>query len=99
RDKLVTGVQTCALPIFLARLKTPGSYQIAPYHLPTNMKTHGVAMNFALFFFELGELLSRDDMKREALDHAYQVLRDFWQPDKNRSEERRVGKECIKEGG
>src|SRR6185503_1994226 len=45
-----------------SRLQRPGSYDVAPYHIPPGMKTHGVAMCFALFFFELGQVLSRKDI-------------------------------------
>ncbi len=67
----------------LARLATPGSYQLAPYHLPPGMKTHGVAMIFSLFFYELGEALNRADIKQQGLDQAYQVLNHFYRPEKN----------------
>src|SRR5437868_14841801 len=67
----------------LRRLNTPGSYQLAPYHLPPGMKTHGVAMIFSFFFYELGQLLGRDDLKQVALDHAYQVLDHFYRPEKD----------------
>jgi hypothetical protein len=72
----------------LKRIKTPGSYQLAPYHLPPGMKTHGVAMIFSFFFYELGQLLGRDDITQVALDHAYQVLNHFYRPEKGR--DRRV---------
>jgi N-acylglucosamine 2-epimerase len=65
------------------RLKTPGSYDIAPYHIPPGMKTHGVAMCFALFFFELGQVLSQKDIAENGLDHARQILNHFYQPQKD----------------
>jgi N-acylglucosamine 2-epimerase len=67
----------------MARLKSPGSYQVAPYQIPPGMKTHGVAMVFGLFFYELGHLLDRADIKASALDHAYQVLSHFYRPEKD----------------
>ena len=67
----------------LKRLRTPGSYQLAPYHLPEGMKTHGVAMIFSLFYYELGELLRRSDIMQNGLEQAYQVLNHFYQPTKN----------------
>jgi N-acylglucosamine 2-epimerase len=67
----------------LSRLNEPGSYQLAPYHLPPGMKTHGVAMIFSFFFYELGQLLGRSDIKQVALDHAYQVLNHFYRPEKD----------------
>lgn len=67
----------------LTRLATPGSYEIAPYHIPPGLKTHGVAMIFSLFFYELGEALGRDDIKRTGLDQAHEVLNDFYRPEKD----------------
>ncbi|WP_428938598.1 AGE family epimerase/isomerase [Fontivita pretiosa] len=67
----------------LARLAKPGSYGLAPYSLPPGMKTHGVSMIFGLFFFELGRLLNRQDIINNALDHAYQILKHFYRPEKD----------------
>src|SRR5699024_12094480 len=68
RDRNVTGVQTCALPILLART--------------------GVALN-DVDIIELNEAFSAQSLA---------VLRELGLPDDaahvNRSEERRVGKEC-----
>src|SRR5439155_26984178 len=50
---------------------------------PPGMKTHGVAMCFALFFFELGQVLSRNDIAENGLDHARQILNHFYQPQKD----------------
>jgi len=66
-----------------ARIARPGSYRVAPYVLEGGMKTHGVAMVFALFYSELARVLKREDIEREALDHAYQVLNHFYRPDRN----------------
>src|SRR5438552_5753837 len=68
RDDLVTGVQTCALPISVKALKGPvGDVDRFP-----NLK-----INFILRLFNA---------------HAFGDLTHFWLSD--RSEERRVGKEC-----
>jgi N-acylglucosamine 2-epimerase len=80
-EALRLGMETCEK--VRARLKTPGSYQVAPYELAPGMKTHGVAMVFALFFYELGRLLNRSDITAAALDQAYQVLNHFYRPEKD----------------
>jgi N-acylglucosamine 2-epimerase len=67
----------------LDRLGKPGSYQVAPYHIPPGMKTHGVAMIFSQFFYDLGEVLGRDDMKQNGLNLAYEVLKHFYRPEKD----------------
>jgi N-acylglucosamine 2-epimerase len=66
-----------------ARVARPGSYEVAPYALSAGMKTHGVAMIFALFYCELGRVLARPDIEREGLNHAYQVLNDFYRADRD----------------
>jgi N-acylglucosamine 2-epimerase len=65
------------------RLATPGSYQMAPYHLPAGMKTHGVAMMFSLMYHELGRVLGRKDIIDAGLDHSYQVLNHFYRPERD----------------
>jgi N-acylglucosamine 2-epimerase len=65
------------------RLAKPGSYQVAPYHIPPGMKTHGVAMLFSQFFYDLGHLLGRQDIKKSGLDLAYEVLNHFYRPEKD----------------
>jgi N-acylglucosamine 2-epimerase len=65
------------------RIQTPGSYQIAPYHIPPGMKTHGIAMVASLFFTELGRVLDRKDIFQSGLEHSYQVLKDFYKPEKD----------------
>src|SRR5205085_8131575 len=67
RDLTVTGVQTCALPIFLQDLRAP-----APQVLEDNSPAK---------FSSLGAV-------------AHPKLRAAAQDKKDRSEERRVGKEC-----
>jgi N-acylglucosamine 2-epimerase len=83
KNKVAQQLATETYDVTLRRLNTPGSYQLAPYHLPPGMKTHGVAMIFSLFFYELGDALGRDDIKREGLNQAYQVLNHFYRPEKD----------------
>jgi N-acylglucosamine 2-epimerase len=66
-----------------ARIAQPGGYEVAPYVLEPGTKTHGVAMVFALFYYELGQALARTDIERDALSHAYQVLNDFYRPERD----------------
>jgi N-acylglucosamine 2-epimerase len=66
-----------------SRLAQPGSYRVAPYALAPGMKTHGIAMVFDLFYFELARALERPDIEQEALSHAHQVLNHFYREDRN----------------
>lgn len=67
----------------LARLRRPGSYATAPYPIPPGLKTHGVAMLFSLFFFELGTSLSREDITAEGVGLAREILGDFHRPERD----------------
>jgi N-acylglucosamine 2-epimerase len=60
-----------------ARLARPGSYGFAPYGIPEGMKNLGVAMLYSLFFFELGEVADRDDIRREGLRFVDEILDEF----------------------
>src|SRR5205823_11835768 len=78
RDKLVTGVQTCALPIFFLLLVQ------AMRHLRTirlGGRPLGLALSWAIFY-----LL--------ATDVGFSIARHVCDQLEWRSEERRVGKEC-----
>lgn len=66
-----------------SRLASPGSYQVAPYHIPAGMKTHGVAMVFALFFYELGKGTGNSGILQAGLSQARQILEHFYQPSKD----------------
>lgn len=60
-----------------ARLKTPGSYGIAPYVLAPGVKTLGIPMIFSFFFHNLGKAIYRPEITRAGHAYAGEVLRDF----------------------
>lgn len=64
------------------RIRTPGSYGIAPYVLPEGVKTIGIPMIFSFFFYELGRALERPDVRERAVSLAYEVF-DFEMPEKD----------------
>src|SRR5205823_9719919 len=87
RDKLVTGVQTCALPIYAPQLTYSG-------RLP---KTTLSPRRLRLFFYPTVRLAQRAwgvstrwIAARCGLTHGPEASAPRW----SRSEERRVGKEC-----
>src|SRR3546814_4635933 len=92
RCALVTGVQTCALPISLAR---PGH---AVYGAPT-AKLAARTLNFCEFpettMFQGSICALITPFRNGAVDEkSYEGFVD-WQIGQGRSEERRVGKECV----
>src|SRR5206468_8659870 len=84
RDLIVTGVQTCALPILLTGVFAETTSTFAP--LPTS------ATGARSFFVSKGSILYSDTLI--ALGGA--ATRSVWP---SRSEERRVGKEGRAPGG
>src|SRR5258708_26749228 len=78
RDDLVTGVQTCALPILLKVWSTEALWQI----VNDTIQIYG---GQAFFTNEPYERMMRDARLNQIGEGANDVLR---------SEERRVGKEC-----
>ncbi len=64
------------------RLNTPGSYKVAPYVIPAGMKTHGVNMIFAFFYYNLGKALNRADICERGYELAKEVLSLFYIPEK-----------------
>src|SRR5206468_7856470 len=82
RDLIVTGVQTCALPILLRLTRTLSPYWRKPATVPSA----------TLFRFSTRQLL----LARESLPLKPYVswLAPRLQECSKRSEERRVGKEC-----
>lgn len=67
----------------LDRLNRPGSYYVAPYVIPEGMKTHGVNMIFAYFYYELAKALDRGDIRKEAVKLADEVLEKFYVAEKD----------------
>ncbi len=65
------------------RLNHLGSYRVAPYVIPNGMKTHGVNMIFAYFYYELGKALRRPDICEEGAALANEVLDKFYIPEKD----------------
>src|SRR5205823_11569146 len=90
RDKLVTGVQTCALPIFAPA----GGHR----RLTTRRPTARRLVWCGLVAVELDQPLVRDpeevgDLVHDGVADAFAELRLGAHPPCDRSEERRVGKE------
>jgi N-acylglucosamine 2-epimerase len=65
------------------RIRTPGSYGIAPYTIPPGLKAHGVAMTFSFFYYELGSIAGRPDICETGLRLALEILEDFYVPEKD----------------
>src|SRR5205823_10239789 len=85
RDKLVTGVQTCALPISLAAAKASGLMEsVESYHAET--------ITLPLRYCSLNELRYAQRVVDPSQWPA--VATSSFHPNLRRSEERRVGKEC-----
>src|SRR5207244_10456083 len=99
RDDLVTGVQTCALPIFLpgSSREADAAIRRAIVHLHERVlgrhdapDSAEVARTFDLFAGIVADARTAKGIdKREAYHCRANV----------RSEERRVGKECRRQGG
>jgi N-acylglucosamine 2-epimerase len=66
-----------------ARLQRPGSYKTAPYEIPPGLKAHGPRMIFAFFYYNLGEVSDRDDIRQAGLELAHEILDDFYVADKD----------------
>jgi N-acylglucosamine 2-epimerase len=64
----------------LQRLERPGSYGVAPYVIPAGMKTHGIAMIFSFFFYNLGEALDEPVLCEKGLALGQEILDDFYDP-------------------
>lgn len=81
---VATGNETAkqiALKIYqntLNCLENPGHVSVAPYVIPEGLKTHGVNMIFSFFYYCLGRALDRDDIKREGIALADEVLNRFY---------------------
>src|SRR5205823_10792495 len=91
RDKLVTGVQTCALPIFalldaLAERGTRTAIVSSSANAPDVLRAAGVLDRFEAVVD--GTVARRQDLAGKPRPDTYE-----------RSEERRVGKECTTRRG
>src|SRR5437660_5029689 len=86
RDRHVTGVQTCALPIFGARGILGREFDILAITLGPLHGLNGPANDLVLGHVEL-ELAVNSARGQEDVDARFGAIL-------NRSEERRVGKEC-----
>lgn len=62
-------------------LQKPGSYKTAPYPLPEGMKSHAVAMLYALTWFELGKITNNSHILYRAEEYARQVMEEFLRPE------------------
>src|SRR5687767_15571065 len=83
RDKLATGVQTCALPILVVARR-----EVQPAAVSCHRGLCVIAI-----VDDLVEVNGRRELPRLGLLAAWRFLRQHgWRPE--RSEERRVGKEC-----
>lgn len=65
------------------RLAQPGSYGVAPYEIPPGLKTHGIAMIFSFFFYNLGEIVGNIRLQGDGLMFAQEILEEFYRPDKD----------------
>ena len=65
------------------RLQKAGSYQVAPYVIPDGMKTHGVNMIYAFFYYCLGKATGRNDICDIGYQLAIEVLDKFYVAKKN----------------
>ena len=67
----------------LDRIRTPGSYGIAPYAIPKGMKTHGINMIFSFFYYNLGKILGRPDISQIGYMLAKEILSQFYIAEKD----------------
>src|SRR5205823_7929520 len=99
RDKLVTGVQTCALPI-CDLLTGIASEQLAKMQKGVTKALINSALVMPAGFTRNPDLaFPRGSMEREIEDAVAPGDAEFLDATKLRSEERRVGKECRPRGG
>src|SRR5207248_8690707 len=86
RDRTVTGVQTCALPILVAAAVVVLLLAII-----------GLTVSTIIVSRERDHAQTRFELARRAVDEMYTQVAEQWL--ENRSEERRVGKEGRERGG
>src|SRR5205823_6915954 len=97
RDKLVTGVQTCALPIFSIEPNDPGGPDAAPRYIwdgddNGQVWAAKIAQSYGVRRFYADAWSAPSYMKTNGDENNGGMV-------KPRSEERRVGKECRRRGG
>src|SRR5205823_8208613 len=93
RDKLVTGVQTCALPIFLDRQLPHGGWNYGNT-LMFGKELHPMPESTGAALSGLAGMVDQDNVSR-SLDYLQGEVDRLRTPiSLGRSEERRVGKEC-----
>lgn len=63
------------------RLANPGSYGIAPYSIPPGSQVLGIPMIFSFFFWNLGEVLQHEEIKKSGLRLAEWLLPSFYDAD------------------
>src|SRR5205823_7750993 len=90
RDKLVTGVQTCALPIWVGEVKGDANDRLTRGTAPLVAQIAERAELLQPLAIELAIELLHKALQRGAFEFESQLAR---------SEERRVGKECGPRGG
>lgn len=59
------------------RLKKQGSYGTHPYLLPAGLKAHRYSMQFSFAYWSLGSFLKRDDILKDALYYAEDIMDHF----------------------
>src|SRR5690606_40176939 len=94
RDFHVTGVQTCALPIYNKRYAVLFSYDVSDYKSwAKGLKACGYATN-PKYAQRIIDLIERYDLNRYSLLAVKEYFDVGDDEALSRSEERRVGKEC-----
>ena len=67
----------------LKKLSAPHEIKVAPYVIPQGMKPHGVNMIFSFFYYNLGKALGREDICKEGVKLAREVLHKFYVKEKD----------------
>src|SRR5690606_39669423 len=93
RDFHVTGVQTCALPIFPFKKSLFASYNPGPECRIYKMRCNKDSMS-VLFVVKKVQLFSTRNVRKEFQFNSREIRMSFNSFPFPRSEERRVGKEC-----
>jgi N-acylglucosamine 2-epimerase len=65
------------------RLAHPGSYGVAPYEIPTGLKTQGIAMIYSFFLYNLGEVAGDSKLCGDGLMFAQEILEEFYNPERD----------------